>query len=131
MNMKSGAGDKGLREAEAPPAKLIYTFDEVIRRTKLDPAVLESWEAEFPFLHSGRTSKGEKIFRSKDVVMICRIKELLSTRGLTLAGVRRRIEEEFGLRTPAAVHPEKMRKVLADVRDGLQEIASDLKKNPS
>ena len=63
--------------------------------------------------------------------MIRRIQELLETRGLTLAGVRRRIEEEFGLRTPQAVHPEKLRKVLAEVHDGLQEIAASLKKSSS
>jgi len=129
--MKSGADDRSLRKADTPPDKLVYTLDEVLRRTKLDPTVLESWEQEFPFLHAGRTAKGEKIFRSKDIVMIQRIQELIATRGLTLAGVRRRIEEEFGLRTPAAVHPEKMRKVLTDVRDGLQEIVVDLKKSPS
>lgn len=113
------------------PAKLVYTLDEVLRRTKLDPAVLESWEQEFPFLCAGRTANGGRIFRAKDVAMILRIKELVSTRGLTLAGVRRRVEEEFGLRTPAAIHPEKLRKTLADVRDGLQEIAAGLKKRPS
>jgi DNA-binding transcriptional MerR regulator len=129
--MKSGAGDKVIRQANAPPDKLVYTLDEVVRLTKLDPALLESWEQEFPFLHSGRTAKDEKIFRPKDVAMIRRIQELLETRGLTLAGVRRRIEEEFGLRTPQTVHPEKLRKVLAEVRDGLQEIAASLKKSPS
>jgi DNA-binding transcriptional MerR regulator len=126
--MKSGAGDQGTRQADLPPDKLVYTLDEIVRLTRLAPALIESWEQEFPFLHSGRTAKGEKIFRPKDVAMIRRIQELIETRGLTLAGVRRRIEEEFGLRTPAAVHPEKIRKVLADVRDGLQEIAAGLKK---
>ena len=129
--MKSGADDKGIRQANAPPDKLVYTLDEVVRLTKLDPILLESWEQEFPFLHSGRTARDEKIFRPKDVAMIRRIQELLETRGLTLAGVRRRIEEEFGLRTPQAVHPEKLRKVLAEVHDGLQEIAASLKKSSS
>ncbi|MBN2207440.1 MAG: MerR family transcriptional regulator, partial [Candidatus Aminicenantes bacterium] len=126
------AGDRPFRnKANAPPAKLVYSLDEVLRRTKLSPSVLESWEQEFPFLCAGRTAKGEKIFRAKDVAMIRRIQELVATRGLTLAGVRRRVEEEFGLRTPPAVHPEKLRKVLTDVRDGLQEIAAGLKKRPS
>jgi DNA-binding transcriptional MerR regulator len=129
--MTAGADNRSQRQADGPPAKLVYSLDEVLRRTKLDPAVLESWEQEFPFLHAGRTSKGEKVYRAKDVVMIQRIQELIATRGLTLAGVRRRVEEEFGLRTPAPVHPEKLRKALADVRDGLQEIAAGLKKNPS
>lgn len=129
--MKSGAGDKGIRQGDSPPDKLVYTLDEVVRLTKLDPVLLESWEQEFPFLHSGRTARDEKIFRPKDVAMIRRIQELLETRGLTLAGVRRRIEEEFGLRTPQAVHPEKLRKVLSEVHDGLQEIAASLKKSPS
>ena len=128
--MTESAGGKGLRPAAPTPEKLVYTINEVIGLTGLTPERLESWEQEFPFLCSGRTAKGQKVFRAKDVAMIRRIQELIETRGLTLAGVRRRIEEEFGLLTPAAVHPEKMRKVLAGVRDELREIAFRLKKNP-
>ena len=84
-----------------PEQKLFYRIEEVSRLTKLDKETIESWEKEFPFLQPGLTGSGQKIFRAKDVEMIRRIKELLDEKSVTLAGARRRIEEEFGLKPPA------------------------------
>jgi DNA-binding transcriptional MerR regulator len=115
---------------EKPKGKLAYKFDEVARLAQLDVGTLESWEKEFPFLNAGRTGSGRKFFRRKEVDIILRIKELLSTKTLTMAGTRRRIEEEFGLIPALPVNPEKLRKALYNVRDELQQIASRLEKKP-
>ena len=45
---------------------------------------------------------------------------------VTLAGARRKIETEFGLKPTPAVHPDKLLKALWQVRDELQEIARTL-----
>jgi hypothetical protein len=58
--------------------------------------------------------------------MIARIKELMAAKTLTLAGIKRRVEDEFGLARSAPVHPEKLRKTLNNVRDELQDIVSSL-----
>jgi len=108
--------------------KLVYKLDEVSRLTRVDAGTLESWENEFPFLNSGRTGSGQKFFRQQDVAIIRRIRELVETKTLTMAGIKRRIEEEFGLTRTNPVHPEKMRKALTSVRDGLQEIVSSLER---
>ena len=106
--------------------KLFYRVDEVSRMTKVDPATIEIWEKEFPFLQPGWTGSGQKIFRVKDVEIILRIKALLDEKSVTLAGAKRRIEDELGLRTPAHVHPDKLRKTLLQVRDELHGILGDL-----
>lgn len=108
--------------------KLFYKLDEVSRIAGLDTQVIERWEKEFPFLHVGQTGSGQKIFRPKDLTIILRLKELLVKERLTLAGAKRRIEEEFGRRSTEPVHPDRLKKLLGEVRDQLQEIAASLEK---
>jgi DNA-binding transcriptional MerR regulator len=108
--------------------KLFYKLDEVSRISGLDTKVIERWEKEFPFLHVGQTGRGQKIFRPKDLTIILRLKELLVKERLTLAGAKRRIEEEFGHRSTEPVHPDSLKKLLSRVRDQLQEIATSLEK---
>lgn len=111
------------------PDKLIYRLEEVSRIAQLDPKIIESWEKEFYFLHAGRTAAGHKIFRKKDLTIILRLKELIESQGLTLAGAKRRIEEEFGFAGKDPLNPDQMKKILFEVRERLKEIASTLK-NP-
>ncbi len=118
---KENAQPKLFKEASAP-AKLIYKVDEVSRLTKVDAAVIEAWEQEFPFLRAGRTGSGQRYFRPKDIDIIRRIRELVEEKSLTMAGIKRRIEEEFGLRPTGPIHPEKLKRALYDVRDELQDI---------
>jgi len=115
---------------DKPKGKLVYGFEEVARLAKIDIPTLESWEEEFPFLNAGRTGSGQKFFRQKDLDIILRIKELLAGKTLTMAGIKRRVEEEFGLLPSLHVHPEKLRKALYNVRDELQQIAFSLEKKP-
>ncbi len=108
--------------------KLFYSLDEFSRLTRLDPSVIESWEEEFYFLNAGRTGAGNKIFRQKDLDIVLRLKELLESEGLTLAGAKRKIELEFGMVSKTPVHPERLKKTLFQIRSKLQDIAADLDK---
>jgi len=110
--------------------KLFYKIEEVSRLTSLDRETIENWEKEFPFLQPGTTGDSHKILRAKDVEMIRRIKELLDQKKVTLAGARRKIEEEFGLRPAQPVHPDRLIKTLWRVRDQLQELAAGIGKSP-
>jgi DNA-binding transcriptional MerR regulator len=122
---KTTAQPKLFKEA-APSGKLVYRIEEVGRLTGVSPETIDAWEQEFPFLRAGRTGSGQRYFRPKDIEIIRRIRELVDEKSLTLAGVKRRIEEEFGLRHSGPVHPEKLKKALYDVRDELQDIAGVL-----
>jgi len=110
------------------PAKMAYKVEEVSRLTKVDIETIDAWEQEFSFLRAGRTGGGKRFFRPKDVEIIRRVRELLDEKTLTMAGIKRRIEEEFELRPAAPVHPDKLRRTLYDVRDELQDIVSSIKK---
>lgn len=128
--VKNEESEPKLFKDDKPKAKLVYRLEEVARLAGLDAETIESWEKEFPFLNAGRTGNGQKFFRQRDVDIILRIKDLVSTRTLTMAGIKRRIEEEFGLAPTGPVHPEKLRKALYNVREELQQIVSSLEKTP-
>ena len=106
--------------------KLFYRLEEVCRLAKVDAATVALWEKEFPFIEPGLTGSGQKIFRPRDVEIISRIKELMGRENCTLSGARRRIEEEMNLRPMPAVHPEKIVKLLRQVRDELQDLSRAL-----
>lgn len=114
----------------SPSPKLFFRLEEVSRLTKVDAPTIEAWEKEFPFLQPGLTGSGQKIFRAKDVEIIVRIRELLEGRSVTLAGAKRRIEEELGLRPATAVHPDRMRKALLQVREELLDLSAALDARP-
>ncbi len=106
--------------------KLVYKIDEVSRLTGVDAATLASWEDEFPFLSAGQTGTGDKFYRQQDVAIITRVKALMDSQTLTVAGIKRRIEDEFGLPRTNPVHAERLRRTLNSVRDELQEIVVKL-----
>lgn len=115
-------------KSDKETGKLFYRLEEVSRISELEPKVIESWEKDFPFLHAGQTGNGQKIFRRKDLDIILRLKELLIKEGLTLAGAKRRIQAEFEGRAGEALHPDRLKKALVEVRSELQELAASLGK---
>ena len=126
MPQKKDAAQPRLFKDASASGKLVYKVDEVSRLTKVDAAAIEAWEQEFPFLRAGRTGSGQRYFRPKDIEIIRRIRELLEEKTLTMAGIRRRVEEEFGLRATGPIHPDKLKRALYDVRDELQDIVVSL-----
>src|SRR5712692_8366441 len=81
------------------PKRALFKAAEVCDLAKVQPYVLRSWEAEFPELGIAKTTGAPRVYRRADVEQVLRIKHLLLVEGLTLAGVRRRLEEES---TPVA-----------------------------
>jgi DNA-binding transcriptional MerR regulator len=76
------------------PKRALFKASEVCDLLDVQPYVLRSWEAEFPDLGVSRSAGGPRVYRRSDVERVGRIRHLLLVEGLTLAGVRRRFEEE-------------------------------------
>lgn len=76
------------------PDKPAFKAAEVCEIAQIQPYVLRSWESEFPDLGLSKTPGGPRVYRRSDVERVLRIRELVFTEGLTLAGVRRRFESE-------------------------------------
>ena len=119
------------------PNRALFKSSEVCEIASVQPYVLRSWESEFPDLGVAKTDGGPRIYRRADVERVLRIKQLVFNDGLTLAGVRRRIEEEAPLALEeAAAAPIKellgrnAKQRLAEVKRGLIEILDMLKARP-
>jgi DNA-binding transcriptional MerR regulator len=107
----------------------LFKSADVCELTQLQPYVLRSWEAEFPGLGKPAASGGGRMYRRADVELVLRIKDLVFVEGLTLAGARRRLEEEQQEPGPSLVAEamddvlsEMARSKLREVRTGLEAI---------
>lgn len=76
------------------PNRALFKAAEVCEIARLQPYVLRSWETEFPELGVQKAGNGGRVYRRADVERVLRIKHLLLVDGLTLAGVRRKLEAE-------------------------------------
>ena len=109
------------------PKRALFKATEVCDLVKVQPYVLRSWEAEFPDLGVAKTVGAPRVYRREDVEQVLRIKHLLLVEGLTLAGARRRLEEENApVAADAPVIDELIgrnaRERLTAVKRGLQSI---------
>ena len=75
------------------PKRALFKASEVCEIAGVQPYVLRTWESEFPDLGVAKSAGGPRVYRRVDVERVLRIKQLVFTDGLTLAGARRRIEE--------------------------------------
>jgi DNA-binding transcriptional MerR regulator len=76
------------------PDRAAFKASEVCEIAQIPPYVLKSWEKEFPGLGVSAKPGGFRVYRRSDIEQILRIKQLVFTEGLTLAGARRRLEGE-------------------------------------
>ncbi len=119
------------------PNRALFKASEVCEIASVQPYVLRSWESEFPDLGVKKGAGGPRIYRRADVEKVLRIKHLVFSDGLTLAGVRRRIEDEAPpLLEEAAAAPIKellgrnAKERLAEVKKGLISILEMLDGRP-
>jgi DNA-binding transcriptional MerR regulator len=117
------------------PKRALFKAAEVCDLVKLQPYVLRSWEAEFPDLGVAKVAGGPRMYRRADVEQVLRIRNLLLVEGLTLAGARRRLEEEggpVGANEPAIdeLIGQNARERLTAVKRGLRSILDLLAGRP-
>jgi len=109
------------------PNRALFKAAEVCDLAKVQPYVLRSWEAEFPDLGVAKNAGTPRVYRRADVEQVLRIKHLLLVEGLTLAGARRRLDEEtapIGAESPEIdeLMGQNARERLTAVKRGLQSI---------
>jgi DNA-binding transcriptional MerR regulator len=125
------------------PDRASFKATEVCELLKVQPYVLRSWESEFKDLGVAKTPGGPRVYRRRDVERVARIKQYVFGEGLTLAGVRRRLEQELpaapvealeedeaGDEAPARgaayVADMRLRQRVAAVRAGLRDLLQRL-----
>ncbi|MSO56921.1 MAG: MerR family transcriptional regulator [Acidobacteria bacterium] len=119
------------------PKRALFKASEVCEIASVQPYVLRSWESEFPDLGVAKAGGGPRTYRRADVEKVLRIKRLVFHDGLTLAGVRRRIDEEAPpvLEEATAAPMEELlgrnaQERLSEVKKGLISILGMLNARP-
>jgi DNA-binding transcriptional MerR regulator len=117
------------------PNRSLFRQPEVCEIAQVQPYVLRSWEAEFQDLGVAKVQGGPRVYRRADVERVLKIKHLLFVEGLTLAGARRRLQDEQGTPPPdGGVLDELLtidaRERILSVRKSLRELAAMLAQRP-
>lgn len=115
--------------AAAPPDQddKLYKIGEVCKLADVQPYVLRYWETEFPQLAPNKSGGGQRMYTRREIDTILRIKELLYRDGFTIAGAKKKLEEEPSSATaePAAV-AEKAAPARTDVSRALVKVKTEL-----
>jgi DNA-binding transcriptional MerR regulator len=124
-----------LPDAVQIPHRSLFRQPEVCEIAQLQPYVLRSWEAEFSDLGVAKTAGGPRVYRRTDVERVLRIKHLLFVEGLTLAGARRRLQDEQPVTSADEPGLEDLlssdaRERILTVRATLRELAVMLSQKP-
>ena len=121
------------------PNRSLFRQPEVCEIAQVQSYVLRSWEAEFSDLGVAKTAGGPRVYRRADVERVLRIKHLLFVEGLTIAGARRRLQEERAAAAPSpALESAELdelfstdaRERILSVRATLRELAMMLSQRP-
>jgi DNA-binding transcriptional MerR regulator len=94
-----------------------YKPAEACRIAEVAPYVLRYWETEFSALSGGKEKGPAKLYSSREVKIIARIRELLYDEGFTVAGAKKRLEAEiaegrFEVGLQAAPSPVEQKKAV-------------------
>ena len=120
------------------PNKLFFKIGEVCDLTETQPYVLRYWESEFPALAPAKNNSGQRIYRRRDIETILRIKALLYEEGFTIAGAKKRLEQEVkeegardGGQTPVTrpLEGEMSGERIEEIKSGLKGILQILEAN--
>ncbi|MEP6947285.1 MAG: MerR family transcriptional regulator [Acidobacteriota bacterium] len=83
--------------AEEPvviPEKIYFKIGEVCELLDVQAHVLRYWETEFAVLSPQKNKSGQRSYRRRDVEIALRIKRLLYTEMFTIAGARKKLQQE-------------------------------------
>lgn len=61
----------------------------------VQPYVLRYWETEFPALAPNKSGGGQRLYTKREIDIILRIKQLLYSEGFTIAGAKKKLEQEL------------------------------------
>lgn len=81
--------------ASRSPEKIFYQIREISDMLEIKSHVLRYWETEFPQLRPDKGSTGQRLYRSKDLQMLKRIKQLLYDEKFTIAGAKKKLAGEL------------------------------------
>jgi DNA-binding transcriptional MerR regulator len=79
------------------PDRLFYRIKEVCEFTGLKPHILRYWEQEFRDIRPSKSTRGQRLYRKKDLDAIFTIKRLLYEKRYTIDGARKYLTTQKSL----------------------------------
>lgn len=79
------------------PERVFYRIKEVCDFTGLKPHILRYWEQEFRDIRPVKSSKGQRLYRKRDLDAIFIIKKLLYERRFTIDGAKKYLHTQKNL----------------------------------
>ena len=107
--------------------KLFYTIGEVAQMFNVKVSLIRYWENEFDILKPQRNKKGNRLFTQADLDNLRMIFILVRERGLTIAGVKKKLHDN---RQDTINNIEVVQRLEA-VRGQLVDIVNILKSKPN
>jgi DNA-binding transcriptional MerR regulator len=101
----------------------LYKIGEVCKLADVQPYVLRYWETEFPQLAPNKSGGGQRLYTRREIDTVLRIKELLYRDGFTIAGAKKKLEEDVAEPVAVAEHPAPPR---GDVAKALVNVKKEL-----
>lgn len=99
--------------------QLYYTIRQVSEVIGERPHVIRYWEKSFPGVRPEKTRSGQRRYRTEDVALLHRIRRMLRDEGMTVAGVKRKLQRRARLMEQSDS--------LSTVRQELQEALKHLR----
>lgn len=93
--------------------QLYYTIRQISEVLGENPHVIRYWEKSFPAVRPEKTKTGQRRYRTEDLALLQRIRRMLREEGLTVEGVKRKLQHRRRL--------AEQSDSLASVRQDLQE----------
>ncbi len=100
--------------------KLFYPIGEVASMLGEQTSAIRYWEKEFDILKPRKNKKGNRLFTPKDVENLKLIHYLLKEKGMTIAGVKKKMSENpenLKQNHEVITSLKKIREMLVDIRD--------------
>lgn len=121
--------DPILRALPPIPERLSYRIGEVSRLVGVKPHVLRFWEREFSQVRPRKSSNGHRLYARGDVERLRRIRVLVHSRGLTLAGARSLLEEgDAAVEAFLAHRPSEAAREAEEATDAVRRLDAEVKR---
>lgn len=102
--------------------KLFYSIGEVAEMLGEQTSAVRYWEKEFDIIKPQKNKKGNRMFTAEDVENLQMIHYLLKEKGMTVAGVRKKMSEnpdDVRKNHEVIQALKEIRSILLDMRESL------------
>ena len=103
--------------------RLYWSIGEVAEQMGVNTSLIRYWEKEFGMIRPKRTGRGDRMYTSKDIDLLKRIKLLVKEQGFTLQGAREQMRREPAAEIATSAPHEEVRQRLLRIRSQLLALA--------